>query len=295
VQQHLASAPAQAVSTLPELDEAQFQRWAELLRVRTGMRVPPERKSFLATGLGLRMREIGCECLDEYFERLTSGSGAMVEWSTLVDRLTVHETRFFRHPDSMDLVDRQVRGKAPDPDTGTVRFEAWSAGCATGEEAYTLAMVIDRALAPRRQDGARAYFGVIATDISQPALRAAREGVYHVRRLKDVPEEVRQSYFEPIDDQHARVCESIRRRVCFACSNVLDAGHEPFGALDLIYCQNLLIYFERSRRAEIVEAMVTHLRPGGLLVLGSGELMGWSDSRMELVPHPQTCAYRRLG
>lgn len=294
MQPHVASAPAQAFAPLPELDEQQFLRWAELLQERTGMRVPAERRSFLATGLGLRMREIGCQCLDAYFEYLTSGSGAVVEWSTLVDRLTVHETRFFRHPQSMELVRRQVLDKPVEADGATVRFEAWSAGCATGEEAYTLAMVIDQALAERRGPGVNAYFGVVATDISQPGLRTAREGVYHERRLKQVPTALREACFEPLGDGHERVHDAIRRRVCFACSNILDAGREPFGPLDLVYCQNLLIYFERQRRSEIVAAMVSHLRPGGLLVLGSGELVGWSDGRVEKVPSTHTCAYRRI-
>ena len=294
MEQSVTGTAGQAMAPLPELDEDQFRRWADLLQARTGMRVPPERRSFLATSLGLRMREVGCECPDEYFERLTTGSAALVEWSTLVDRLTVHETRFFRHPESMELVRDQVLAKAPDPDTGAMRFEAWSAGCATGEEAYTLAMVIDAALASRRGGGESAYFGVIGTDISQPGLRTAREGIYHERRTKGVPAHVHRVYFEPLGDGRVRVAQALRRRVCFACSSILDAGHEPFASLDLAYCQNLLIYFERARRAEIAAAMVTRLRPGGLLVLGSGELVGWSDDRVEKVPSPHTCAFRRV-
>jgi len=277
-----------------ELDEDQFRRWAELLHARTGMRVPPERRSFLTTGIGLRMREIGCECPDEYFDRLTGGRGSPAEWSTLVDRLTVHETRFFRHPQSMELVRDQVLAKASDCHDGSLRFEAWSVGCATGEESYTLAMVIDRSLERHRGTGASAYFGVVGTDISQPALRAAREGIYSAHRLKDLPVDLLDSYFEPLPEGRGRVRECLRRRVCFTHSNVLDAGGEPFAPLDLVYCQNLLIYFDRARRAEIVDAMVAHLRPGGLLILGSGEVVAWSDSRMERVPSPHTCAYRRV-
>ena len=86
------------LSTVPEMDDAQFVRWQSLLEERTGMCLAPQRRSFLQTSLGLRMREVGCDNYQEYYERIVNGASGAIEWSTLVDRLTVQETRFFRDP-----------------------------------------------------------------------------------------------------------------------------------------------------------------------------------------------------
>lgn len=275
---------------LPEMDEVQFRKWVELLEARTGMLLPPERKSFLVTSLGLRMREVGCECFDEYFARLTEGSHAVMEWATLVDRLTVHETRFFRHPQAMELVTKEVMAKQAKD--GCVSIQAWSAGCSTGEEAYTLAMIIDQALSRREGNG---YYGVTATDISQPSLRTAGAGIYPRSRVKDLPPHLASTYLVADGNDRVSVVPALKRRVCFVRSNILDAGEEPFGLMDIICCQNLLIYFERSRRPAIAAGLAAHLRPGGVLILGSGELVGWQHPQMEKLTSAHTLAYRRVG
>lgn len=272
------------------MNEVQFRKWVGLLEARTGTLLPPERKSFLVTSLSLRMREIGCGCFDEYFEQLVEGSGAVMEWSTLVDRLTVHETRFYRHSHAMELVAEEVMGKKADNDC--VSIQAWSAGCATGEEAYTLAMVIDQTL---RRRGGTGYYGVTATDISQPSLRTASAGSYSRARVKDLPPHLAATYLIADGDDRVCVVPALKRRVCFVRSNVLEARDEPFGLMDIICCQNLLIYFERSRRPAIAEALASHLRPGGVLVLGCGELVGWQHPQMEKLTSAHTLVYRRVS
>ncbi len=130
---------------LPDMDEAQFSQWQALLEHRTGITLSKERRSFLETNLGIRMREVGCNSYQAYYERVVSGPEAIVEWSTLVDRLTVQETRFFRDPDAFRLVSdyiltrpREVLKRRP--------LEVWSVGCSTGEEPYTLAMLLNEAM-----------------------------------------------------------------------------------------------------------------------------------------------------
>lgn len=291
-QQPVPDMDAPAADSLPDMDDQQFRQWAELLEQRTGMVLPPERKSFLVTSLGLRMREIGCPSYQEYFERLTWGKGDYAEWATLVDRLTVHETRFFRHPSSMQLIRDHVLNKPVDPSSDSVSIQAWSAGCSTGEEVYTLAMVIDRSLRERDVPG---YFGVTGTDISQPSLAIGRRGVYSRRRMKDVPPDYANEYFHTLDKERCQISEQLRKRICFARMNIIDSSSEPFGKMDIIYCQNLLIYFDRSRREAIVDGVAEHLLPGGLLILGSGELVGWNHPDMQKVSCTHTLAYRRRG
>ncbi|MHB1241768.1 MAG: CheR family methyltransferase, partial [Gammaproteobacteria bacterium] len=277
-------------SLLPPMSDPQFQQWAGLLEQRTGIVVPRERKSFLTTSIALRMREVGYADFEEYFAFLQSGQHGAVEWAVLLDRLTVHETRFFRHPPSFNLIRTGFLPQMPQTGTLPLSYSAWSIGCATGEEPYSLAMLIDDHL---QSFGREYYFGVTATDISYPALAAGRHGVYGRARLKDLPSTLRTRYFIRLDDELSQVCEALRRRVCFAHINVLDVGRTPLQKMDLIVCQNVLIYLERTRRMELVERLVHQLRPGGGLVLAPGDLLAWRHPLMERVSYPDTLAYRR--
>lgn len=286
---HSKDVPAWALS-LPDLDERQFAQWAALLEERVGVVVPAERKSFLVTGLKLRMQEIGCTDYQEYYQRMRLSSGAQ-EWSMLVDRLTVHETRFFRHKPSLQLVREHVLPKAPAASDDAHTLQAWSVGCATGEEAYSLAMLVD---AHFRALGGRYFFGITGTDISRPALEVAREGRYSHRRLADIPLEMRKAYCLELEGERFQVHPELRNRVCFTQLNAMRAGAAPFAKMDLIFCQNLLIYFERERREHIARQLVEQLRPGGVLVFGPGELAGWQHPQLERVRHMDTLAYRRI-
>jgi len=275
-----------------DMSEEQFNLWVTLLAERTGMEMPVQRKSYLVTNLGLRMQEINCETYDDYFGILNSGVAGEVEWKYLIDRLTVHETRFFRHPASLKLVDEFVKAKAVDPKTGSVTVHAWSAGCSTGEEAYTLAITIDTALNTLSH---QSYFGVMATDISLPSIKAGREGVYSEWRLeKYVIPEILGKYFEVKSPGQYQVNEELRRRVCFSPMNILDIKPQAIGQMDIIVCQNLLIYFDREKRFEIINSMADMLSPGGLMILGSGEIVGWVRPDIKKMDYPDTLVYQRL-
>ncbi len=274
---------------IPDLNDQQFAQWAQLLEQRIGVVVPMERKSFLNTGLKLRMQEIGCRDYQEYYQQLVAKSGAQ-EWSTLVDRLTVHETRFFRHIPSLELVKKLVLPKQRPPEGCSHTFQVWSVGCATGEETYTLAMVIDEHFT---ELGCPYFFGITGTDVSKPALETARKGIYSQRRLKDISLPLQTRYCQRSEDGTFQIHQALRNRVCFSQLNVMEADAAPYCKMDLIYCQNLLIYFERERRERIVSQLAQHLRPGGVLVVGPGEVVGWEHPAMERVRYQDTLAFRR--
>ena len=130
-----------SMSTIPELDDRQFEQWRELLERRVGMQLTEQRRSLLRTSLSIRMREIGYHDYQEYYNLIVSGAKGIPEWSVLVDRLTVQETRFFRDQQSFDLVS-QFLNKNSDKKT----INIWSLGCSTGEEPYSLAMLANNQL-----------------------------------------------------------------------------------------------------------------------------------------------------
>ncbi|MFN7783196.1 MAG: CheR family methyltransferase [Lysobacterales bacterium] len=287
---------ALATSSLPpalepgRMEDAEFQRWVRLLEKRTGVTVPPERKPFLETGLRRRMREAGFSDYAAYYEQLMAGPRGQVEWVSLVDHLTVHETRFFRHPPSLSLIRDQWLPTWLAQAPADQSLHALSVGCSTGEEAYTLAMVLDEALdglsPPRR-------FGITATDVSQAALTVARTAWYPKARIEEIPDAYRERSTAPADAGGFHMVERLRRRIGFACVNLLHATRAPLRQLDLIYCQNVLIYFARDRRGELLDGLARLLRPNGLLVLGAGEVLGWNHPQLTRTSGRQTLAFLR--
>ncbi|MDX1802743.1 MAG: CheR family methyltransferase [Alcanivorax sp.] len=281
-----------SIKSTPSMDAEQFQLWQALLEERTGMTLANERKTFLETSLSIRMRELGIEDYDTYYEQLMVGTteSRAMEWSILVDRLTVQETSFFRHPGSYALVEEYVqRFMAEQPDGSSL--DVWSVGCSTGEEAYSLAMLINEQFGRANR---RLFYGITGTDISLPTLAKARKGEYSTRRVMQIDPLLREKYFVDTDNSHTMaVGETLRERICFARLNVLDLGKAPMNNMDLIFCQNMLIYFRRWRKREIVNRLADRLAPGGLLVLGPGEITEWQHPDLERVHFADTLAFRR--
>jgi len=176
-----------------------------LLESRAGLFIAQERKSFMVSGIRSRMRKLGCQDYREYYNHLSSGHLHVREWSLLVDQLTVHETCFFRHESSMKLVEEVVIPAAFEHQQSV---NAWSVGCASGEESYSLAMLADDYCAVLESGG---YFGVTGTDISLPSLRHAREGVYLDRRLRDIRPAFRDKYCLSKTSSHFRIDPNMER------------------------------------------------------------------------------------
>lgn len=287
----MAAEGAGMPGVLPELDEQQFAQWTGLVEQRTGMVISAARRSFLSTSLRLRMWELGCRDYQAYYDRVLGPDGGD-EWAVLVDRLTVHETRFFRHQNSFRLVEELCRSmpKSQWPRDGL--FRAWSVGCATGEEAYSIAMVLDDVC---RQRDCESRFVVAGTDISLPALRTAQRGRYEIRRWTGIQAPMQKRYCTLYGERYFEIGATLRSRLCFAQYNVLEAERIPFRKLDLIYCQNLLIYAEPQQRLDIMKGLAERLAPGGVLVLGPGELPSWSCAGMERIQFEDVMAYRRVS
>ncbi len=269
----------------------EFDRWATLLERRTGVVVPSARKPFLVTSLRSRMRETGHADFQSYFVELNDGVRGQLEWVTLVDRLTVHQTHFFRHQPSLDMVANEWLPKRVSGEWDG-QLHGWSLGCSTGEEAYTLAMVLDGALARLK---AKYYLGMTATDVSRPALAVGRSAIYAKNRLNEIPERYRNKYCVDIDQDSFLIREVLRKRVAFAPFNLLDIDKPPLSAVDLIFCQNVLIYFARDRRRQLLAGLANLLRPGGLLVLGPGEVLNWHHPQLIRFGGKQVLSYLRTG
>jgi type IV pilus assembly protein PilK len=279
-----------ALQPLADMTATEFRDWQTLLEERTGVVLNERRRAFLQTNLSARMRELGVMDYATYYRQVTDGPRGAVEWSTLLDRLTVQETRFFRHRPSFEVLESYLRERLQQGVTQP--WELWSVGCASGEEPYSLAISAAEVL---RESEHPDHFGVTGTDISLNALSKARDGQYGARRLEQLDADLCQRYFLAQDDGRFKVVPNLAARVCCARLNVLELAKAPMSGMDVIFCQNLLIYFRRWRRREILNRLAERLVPGGLLVVGVGEVAGWQHPELIPVADERVLAFTRKG
>lgn len=279
-----------ALQPVVDMSTAEFRDWQALLEDRTGVVINEQRRAFLQTNLSARMRELGVVDYADYYRQVTDGPRGAVEWSTLLDRLTVQETRFFRHRPSFDVLEHYLRARVQ---RGMSRpWELWSVGCSSGEEPYSLAISAAEVLRDTAQPD---HFAVTGTDISLNALSKARAGEYAARRLDQMDADLCQRYFARQVDGRFKVIASLATRVCCAKLNVLELAKAPMSGMDVIFCQNMLIYFRRWRRREILNRLAERLAPGGLLVVGVGEVVGWQHPELIQVADERVLAFTRKG
>jgi len=281
-----------SLSCFEQMDEVQFKHWTSLLERRTGMHLPTERRSFLETSLGLRMKEIGIETFAAYYQHLHSEKNGESEWLTLVDRLTVHETRFFRHQPSFDFFEKIILTQIFESEPDRKKLQIWSAGCSTGEEAYTLCMIADQFINQSAVNSS-CYLAVTGMDISIPALMSARKAIYNKYQIRHVPEQYLSKYFFETENQRYEVVDALKKRMCFVPFNLIDMKKTVLEPMDVIFCQNVLIYFNRDRRNQIIHQLVQRLKPGGFLVLGAGESLNNVHPELEKIDFPNALAFSK--
>lgn len=276
-----------SLKKVPSLSDEQFAKWSKLLEERAGIYLNDQQRTFLQTHVSMRMRDMGFEDFGEYYDCVVDGLAGKVEWSKLIDQLVVQETQFFRHRDSVDYVAGYIQQYLTRQE-GSSNFDVWSVGCSSGEEPYSLAMVMSDAY---EKKGLEPKYAISCTDISRAALSLGRAGIYSARKVEMVNKDYRQRYFEPVGESQFHVSSSLTDRICFSQGNVLNINEMPKMKVDVIYCQNLLVYFRRWLREQILNAFAERLKPGGIIVIGLGEVVGWTHPDMKRSPMDAVQAY----
>jgi type IV pilus assembly protein PilK len=281
---------AWSLRSLPSLSEEQFAQWGKLFEERTGIQIVFQQKPWLESQIFARMRELHYEQYDDYFAFVSTGIAGKLEWAILADKVAVKETSFFRHRESIEYVRQYLQQKIYKQSLSG-SFDVWSVGCSTGEEPYSLAMVVNDCF---ELASLNSYYGVTGMDISQTALATARKAQYNKRRMELAkPEEIKR-YFIQCTDGSYEVVSKIRERVCFTQTNIINARQLPDVKVDVIFCQNLLVYFRRWLRRDLLNALVDRLKPGGLLVVGLGEVVDWEHPNIQRTADDYVQAYLRV-
>ncbi|MGZ4638665.1 MAG: CheR family methyltransferase [Actinomycetes bacterium] len=282
------------------LRDADFAAVRDYLAATAGLVFDESRRAGLAVVVAERLRASGAGSVSYYLATLATARGA-AERERLLDRVTVQETYFFRNLPQMDALRRRI---LPDLLRRTARRERpltiWSAGCSSGEEAYTLAMLVQD-LVPRPSHGAglrdeRPAARILATDISAEALAVAERAVYSGRSLAAVPALERDRWFVPRAGRTMAVRDDVRRMVELRQHNLV-TDPAPFGngEVDLIVCRNVTIYFSRPTTRLLMGSFHDVLVDGGYLLLGHSETLWQVSDAFALVPVGEAFVYRRSG
>ncbi len=252
-------------STLKRTD---FQRISYLVETNCGIRLPDSKRTMVEGRLRKRVKALGLQHVDEYCRMLFDQGGLHEELVHLLDSVTTNKTDFFREPRHFDfLVDHAV----PDLlERGTHPLRIWSAACSSGEEPYTLAMIL-RDLS----NGIGPFDMTIdASDISTRMLHQAMTAIYTEQVASPVPLDMRRRYMLRSRDrtsQRVRMTPEIRSMVAFHYINLLDETMPFSQKMNIVFCRNVLIYFSRETQAHVIEKLVGSIAPGGYLFLGHSE------------------------
>jgi chemotaxis methyl-accepting protein methylase len=266
-------------------EEAAFAALARKISSGAGFTIGAYKDKCMRRRIAVRMRACGVHSYADYQALLDRSPG---EYERLRDALTINVTRFYRNAETWSLLRREVM---PDLCQAGTELRIWSAGCSSGEESYTVAILIadllDRAGRPEQLERVT----IDATDIDRASLDRASTARYRREALTDLPGELAASYFEP-DGEQLRVIARVRRRVLV---RPLDLSRErpPRRGYQLILCRNVVIYFDRPMQEGLFQTFADALEPGGYLVLGKVEtLFGPARDRLVLVD-PRERVYRR--
>jgi chemotaxis protein methyltransferase CheR len=249
-----------------------LDRVAELVLQETGIRVQPAQHPALRSAVARALPNGDAAALLEMAVDAVEGPRAI---ATLIDEVTIKETFFFRDRQQLDTIPWRAMLERVQA-TGSQEIRIWCAACATGEEAYTLALLACEAFAP-----APPPVRIMATDISSAALEAARAGKYRERSLRTVAPSLRGQYFKQEGDELV-VGDRLRSIVTFAQHNLVTGGAPPLGetTFDLILCRNVLIYFDGETADRVTEGLRSAVRPGGSLILGSADVLCGTARRL---------------
>jgi chemotaxis protein methyltransferase CheR len=269
-----------------KLSDGDFGRLSRLITTVCGIRMPPQKKTMLQSRLQKRLRGSGIGSLTEYCKYLFTPDGMKSELVNMIDVVTTNKTDFFREPEHFDLLRKNVLPELMNERGAGTRkpLEVWSAGCSTGEEPYTLAMVLGEFA--EMYEGFR--YSILATDISTKVIEKARVGIYKSDIVAPVPLEMKKRYLLRSKDksrQLVRVAPELRACVRFKRLNLMDESYMLKESFDVIFFRNVLIYFDKPTQEVLLNRICGHLKSGGFIIIGHSEtLHGLNVPLVQIVP-----------
>ena len=262
-------AVAQKVQSMDDrLNRRNFEALSRYIYDYSGIKMPESKITMLEGRLRRRLRATGIGSLDDYCEFLFKKDGMAAESTYLIDAVTTNKTDFFREPKHFEFM--QQSGLRDMVNAGHKRLRIWSSACSTGAEPYTIAMVLQEFVESNREID----YSILATDLSTEVLQAAKRGIYQRDMVLPVPSSMLQKYvMMPRDKTRGdiRISPRLRAKVGFARLNLMDDSYPVGDAMHMIFCRNVLIYFDKPTQAKVLTRLCDCLMPGGYLFVGHSE------------------------
>lgn len=274
-----------------ELEQHDFELLRDLIYQATGMTFEDRKRLFIQVRVARRVSALGCQSPRDYYRYLRYQDTDGTELQNLIELVTTNETYFFREYPQLECFANHALPAIAEKKraAGDYRLALWSAACSTGDEAYTLAIILHACL----DDFSRWRIALMGTDIDTKVLAAAQSGVYVDRAVKDVPEAYLNRYFVPRLGKY-HVVDEIKRIVSFSRVNLADRqAMRCHRGYDVIFCRNALIYFDDASRRKVLSSFYDALVPGGFLFLGHSESVGRISAAYEMVSVGGHITYRK--
>ncbi len=272
----------------PLMTDHELKEFSEFIYAELGIKITQAKKTMLQARLQRRLRTLDMTSYGQYLDYLRSLKGLEVELPQMVDAVTTNTTSFFREPKHFEFLSSTILPEWRKRNPNRV-FSVWNAGCSSGEEPYSTAMVLldhSERVAPLR-------FTIVATDISTDILNKAARAVYEDEKIGTIPVDFRRKYLLRSKDRTkrlVRIAPEVRAKVSFRRLNFMD-DFQFRERMDLIFCRNVMIYFDKKTQHELVQKFCDHLDPGGHLFIGHSEsLSGTGLPLKQLAP----ATYQRI-
>ncbi|SPF77591.1 CheR family methyltransferase [Pseudoprimorskyibacter insulae] len=254
------------------IENPNLEKFRAMLAKTTGITLPQSKNHLVEGRLRKRVAALNLPDITAYLSHLFDEGGLDQELPGIVDLMSTNRTEFFREAPHFEFLAKQV---LPHHDKDRL-FKIWSAASSSGEEAYSIAMLLSEY--SRRSPGFN--FGVLGTDISKSILSKADAGEYQLEGVRSVPKGYRDRYFQLVNDTTIKVKNNLKSRVKFGQLNLIEGNFPVDRNIDAIFLRNVLIYFDVPTRAFVVSALTDHLRTGGYLFVGHSEAMAVDDPRL---------------
>jgi chemotaxis protein methyltransferase CheR len=257
------------------LSTANFDKIAKIVYRQCGINLEPCKKIMVESRLNKRLRALNIGSFEEYVELISSRQGIETELVHMIDVVTTNKTDFFREPHHFEFLRDVLLPKFASQEESRP-FRVWSSACSSGEEPYTLAMVL--------QDFAHANprfaYEILASDISTQVLKKASDAIYNADRAIDIPEHFKRQYLLKSKDAanpRVRIVGQLRDKVKFSRINLTEPELPVELLQDAIFCRNVLIYFDRETQLTVIQNLLRKLKKGGILFIGHSESLHFFD------------------
>jgi chemotaxis protein methyltransferase CheR len=281
-----------AVGAELKISDAEFVQLRDFIYAQCGIYVADNRKYLLENRLANRLKLLNLKSFGEYYHYLQYDSNKKTELTKLFEVITTNETSFYRNPPQLKVFQENILSEviAELKKKGDKRLRIWSAGCSTGEEPYTIAIIVAEVL---KGELAGWDVRITASDLSERVLEAARKGVYNEYTLRTTPKEIVTRYFDK-DGENFRVKPELKRLISFGQLNLSDrVGLKRVERSQIVFCRNVIIYFDDEMKRKVIGAYYDNLLAGGYLLIGHSESLHNITRSFKPIHYPGAIMYKK--